>query len=141
MKKYLIALILCLFASNAYAAITEDDAKEISTVILSMFEAVQKGDSATALSLQTEENRKMFKDADEFGKMLKECCDALHDTVKVGFGGAQEMGAQMSVFVAMVDKIGNRWLAQFVMEKHEHWQIDGIHIKVIEESKRKEMKT
>jgi hypothetical protein len=137
MKKLLIALLFaCCYAD---AAVTRADEQEIAGVIDKMFVALQRGDDKTAFALQTEDTKKIFKTADQFAAELRRCCTALHDTVEQIIVNTAQSGARVVAFVLMIDKEAYRWSAQFILEKHVVWQIDEIHIKLIDESGNREM--
>jgi hypothetical protein len=137
MKK-LLALLLFACCS-ADAQITRTDEQEIAGVIDRMFVAVQRGDDDTMFALQTDDTRQSFGSPREFGAALRRCCTALHETVKeilVTMDGSTE---RVTAYVLMIDGDDDRWSAQFILEKHKVWQIDEIHIKLIDQTGSGEM--
>ena len=130
MKKLLVALLLA--CSCAGAEVTDAEGMQISGVIGQMFVALQRNDAETLFALQTEDTRHMYKSAGEFAAELKRCCMALHEAVNEVVMNITGAGPKVTAFVLMIDGDGDRWSAQFILEKHATWQIDEIHINLLD---------
>jgi hypothetical protein len=143
MKKLLLSLLFacsCACANAQVAQLAQADQQEIAGVITRMFAALQRGDIESVFALQTEDTRNTYKTADQFAAELKKCCTALHEAVTEVVVSTAESGNGITAFVLMIDHDDDRWSAQFIMEKHTVWQIDQIHIKLIDEPGREQMK-
>jgi hypothetical protein len=138
MKRLLVALLFA--CSCADAEITQVDQQDIAGVIGKLFVALQHGDDDAVFALQTEDTRKMFKTPGQFAAELKKCCTALHETVNQAVISTVESETGVVAFVLLIDTDDDYWSAQFIMEKHAVWQIDQIHIKLIDEAGTEKMR-
>lgn len=106
---------------------------EIRGVISGQLSAFQANDLAMAFSFASPAIKRIFRDPQTFGHMVRNGYPMVWRPAEVRFGGLKEVGGRMIQTVYFTDQAGQLFEAAYEMiETDQGWQINGVYIRKAE---------
>ena len=124
--KYALIILFLSFKVEA-STLSDKDESDIVNVVKLQLEAFQQDDFETAYSFASPIIKQIFKNADEFKRMIKSGYQAVYRPKSVNFGPVELIDGGAVLIVYLVDPDGNFVTATYKMQKQDsgEWLING----------------
>ena len=124
--KYSLIIIFLSFKVEA-SVLSDKDESDIINVVKLQLEAFQQDDFETAYSYASPVIKQIFKNADEFKRMVKSGYQAVYRPKSVNFGPVELIDGVPVLIVYLVDPDGIFVTATYTMQKQDNgeWLING----------------
>ena len=124
--KYSLIIIFLSFKVEA-SVLSDKDESDIINVVKLQLEAFQQDDFETAYSYASPIIKQIFKNADEFKRMVKSGYQAVYRPKSVNFGPVELIDGVPVLIVYLVDPDGIFVTANYTMQKQDNgeWLING----------------
>ena len=124
--KYSLIILFLSFKVEA-SVLSDKDEGDIINVVKLQLEAFQQDDFETAYSFASPIIKQIFKNADEFKKMVKSGYQAVYRPKSVNFGPVELIDGVPVLIVYLVDPDGIFVTANYTMQKQDNgeWLING----------------
>ena len=124
--KYSLIILFLSFKVEA-SVLSDKDEGDIINVVKLQLEAFQQDDFETAYSFASPIIKQIFKNADEFKRMVKSGYQAVYRPKSVNFGPVELIDGVPVLIVYLVDPDGIFVTAKYTMQKQDNgeWLING----------------
>ena len=124
--KYSLIILFMSFKVEA-SVLTDKDEGDIINVVKLQLEAFQQDDFETAYSFASPIIKQLFKNADEFKRMVKSGYQAVYRPRSVNFGPVELIDGVPVLIVYLIDPDGIFVTATYTMQKQDNgeWLING----------------
>ena len=124
--KYSLIILFLSFKVEA-SVLSDKDEGDIINVVKLQLEAFQQDDFETAYSFASPIIKQIFKNADEFKRMVKSGYQAVYRPKSVNFGPVELVDGVPVLIVYLVDPDGIFVTATYAMQKQDNgeWLING----------------
>ena len=129
-KTLISSFLIVLFISTSAFSITDEDEKEIISVVSQQLQAFQDDDFEKAYSFASPIIKKIFPSPKAFGEMVVGQYQAVYRPKSVNFGNVSFRDGEPSLEVYLVDPNGEFVTAIYSMQQQEdgEWLINGCFL-------------
>lgn len=128
-RTVLAGIFASFFALMAHAQEVLAPNPEIEAVIGGQFDAFLAEDVATAWQFASPNIQRIFRDAQNFGRMVEQGYPMVWAPAEVDFIDLQSFGGILVQRVQVIDQAGNaHYLGYQMIETENGWKINGVQI-------------
>ncbi|WP_439136648.1 DUF4864 domain-containing protein [Roseicyclus sp.] len=129
LRMVLAGIFASFFSLMAHAQEALDPNPEIEAVIGGQFDAFLAEDVATAWQFASPNIQRIFRDSQNFGRMVQQGYPMVWAPAQVDFIDLQSFGGILVQRVQVIDRAGNaHYLGYQMIQTENGWKINGVQI-------------